>query len=304
MTQKVSERENTLVSVIMPAFNAEATIEASIESVLSQTYVYWELLVVDDASSDATAEIVKKYEKKEPRIKLFINSTNQGTAESRNIASRHAKGEWLAYLDSDDLWHPKKLELQMAFVENASTIEKSPDKLEHRMAFTKKPSMMGSTPAKGINNSNPIHNVCITYTATAYMDSLGKPYSYVLPAEQKLTYKNLLRRNIMTCSSVMVRKDCTLPFPSGFLHEDYAVWMQIVKKAGCAYGIDEPLTMYRISETSKSYSRLRSGIMNFNAYRFVGYGGLVALCLSLRYAVHSVGKRLRIRFQSNTRSKS
>lgn len=103
-----------LVSIVMPSYNAEKYIKDSIESVLNQTYPYWELLVVDDCSTDSTMEIVRRFN--DDRIKIFKNDVNSGAAVSRNKALREAKGKWIAFLDADDIWLPSKLEEQLDFM--------------------------------------------------------------------------------------------------------------------------------------------------------------------------------------------
>ena len=103
-----------VVSIVMPSYNSERFIKNSIESVLNQTYPFWELLIVDDCSTDKTVEIIKSF--KDERIKLFQNKTNSGAALSRNWALKEAKGRWIAFLDSDDLWLPSKLEMQLQFM--------------------------------------------------------------------------------------------------------------------------------------------------------------------------------------------
>lgn len=103
-----------LVSIVMPSYNSEKFIKASIESVLNQTYPKWELLIADDCSTDKTVEIIKSF--KDQRIKFFQNEKNSGAAVSRNKALREAKGRWIAFLDSDDLWLPTKLEEQLSFM--------------------------------------------------------------------------------------------------------------------------------------------------------------------------------------------
>lgn len=105
---------NELVSIIMPSYNTASFISKTIESVLNQTYKNWELLIVDDCSTDDTDEIVSKYNDK--RIVYLKNEKNSGAAISRNRALRNAKGKWIAFLDSDDLWHPTKLEKQIKFM--------------------------------------------------------------------------------------------------------------------------------------------------------------------------------------------
>lgn len=103
-----------LVSIVMPSYNSEKYIKDSIQSVLNQTYTNWELLIVDDCSTDKTVEIIKSF--KDERIMLFQNDTNSGAAISRNWALREAKGKWIAFLDSDDLWAPTKLKEQLTFM--------------------------------------------------------------------------------------------------------------------------------------------------------------------------------------------
>ncbi|MCL2357322.1 MAG: glycosyltransferase [Defluviitaleaceae bacterium] len=245
------------ISIIMPAYRAEATIRESIGSVIAQTYEDWELLVIDDASTDKTLEIANAFAEFDDRIRVFAGKVNKGVASARNAGIRQATGEYLAFLDSDDLWHESKLEKQLRF--------------------------MLETGAE------------ISFTATSYINAAGRPYAYVLPAEDKFSYRALRRRNIMSCSSVMVRRDCMIPFPPGFMHEDYAVWLQIVKKAGQARGLNEPLLMYRMSENSKSAGRLASAKMTFSAYRTAGYGRIRSAFFTLRYALHSISKRRKIR---------
>ena len=106
---------NNLVSIIMPSYNTGKYIAEAIQSVINQTYKYWELIIVDDCSSDNTDEIVTSFS--EPRIKFFKNKINSGAAVSRNRALREAKGRWIAFLDSDDLWRIDKLEKQIGFME-------------------------------------------------------------------------------------------------------------------------------------------------------------------------------------------
>jgi len=98
----------------------------------------------------------------------------------------------------------------------------------------------------------------------------------------------------MSCSSVIVQKDIIsrVQMGGGMMHEDYATWLQILRETECAYGLDEPLLIYRLSKSSKSARRLKSALMVFNCYLFVGYGRVSAFCMTLRYSVHSNWKRL------------
>ena len=247
------------VSVIMPAYNAEKTIHDSITSVLAQTYQNWELIIIDDASGDKTAEIANAFAVGDTRIRIFANKINQGVAAARNMGILQSNSSYIAFLDSDDMWHEDKLMKQLQFMQST--------------------------------------NATITYTATAYIYEETHS-NYTLRAEKKLSYKGLLRRNIMSCSSVMVRRSAMIPFPQGRMHEDYAVWLQIVKKCGCANGVDEPLLVYRVGNATKSAKRIASAIMIFNSYRYVGYSLAVSMFFTFRYAWHSISKRLRVKFYS------
>ena len=106
---------NELVSIIMPSYNTSEYVEESIKSVLNQTYTNWELIIVDDCSTDNSEEIIKQFTH-DARIRFFKNEKNSGAAISRNFALREAKGKWIAFLDSDDLWEPEKLEKQIGFM--------------------------------------------------------------------------------------------------------------------------------------------------------------------------------------------
>jgi len=227
-----------------------------VQSVLNQSYEDWELIIINDASTDDTASQIRQFEDK--RIILLHNKVNQGISKSRNIGVGQAKGEWLAFLDSDDLWDGFKLEKQLLFMEKLGTD--------------------------------------ISYTATAYINERGDKSSYVLNASPLLSYKSLLRGNKMSLSSVMLRKRIMLPFPEGYMHEDYAVWLRIAQKTGDIHGLNEPLLIYRLSKGSKSGARLASAKMLHNTYLHMGFGRFTASLFTMRYAIHSVNKRFKVRF--------
>ena len=249
----IQKQATPTVSIIMPAYNAANTIRDSINSVLAQTFENWELVIVDDCSQDKTVAIVKTFAEADIRVQLYLNEQNLGAAKTRNNAISQAQGEWLAFLDSDDIWRHDKLEKQLKFAEET--------------------------------------NAKITYTSTAYINVFDETSTYVLPALYQLPYKTLLRRNLMSCSSVMVRKDVMVPFPEGNMPEDYAVWLRILKKVGYSNGLNEPLLQYRLSENSKSGKRINSAKMIYNSYRQVGYGVLASYIFTARYAIHSISKR-------------
>ncbi|VCV39361.1 glycosyltransferase family 2 protein [Escherichia coli] len=114
---------NNLISIIMPSFNSGKTIAESIESVISQTYENWELLITDDCSSDDTISIINTFISKDHRIKLFQNSKNSGAAISRNLSISNARGDYIAFLDSDDIWLPNKLSIQLSYMLNRKDVD-------------------------------------------------------------------------------------------------------------------------------------------------------------------------------------
>ena len=249
-----------LVSIIMPAYNCERYIAEAITSVINQTYPNLELIVIDDSSQDNTANIVKKLALKDMRINLYQNERNMGVSKTRNKGIEIAKGEWIAFLDSDDCWTSDKLEKQMEFIK-----------------------------------AHP--NALFTYTASMFMDTQGKRYSYIMHVEKYINYHTLLRKNLISCSSVII--DRSLMISVGMVNdditEDHAAWLKILQKTPYAYGIDYPLLIYRISKTSRSGARLRAARRQYGCYRYIGKNILSAAILTILYAFYSSKKRRKIK---------
>lgn len=243
----------------MPAYNAEKTIREAVNSVIAQTEKDWELIVIDDGSKDNTSTILTEFAKFDSRIRFLQNEKNSGVSYTRNRAVELAEGEWIAFLDSDDMWQPEKLEKQLALSQ-------------------KHPEMV------------------ICYTASSFIDDTGTPYKYVMSAIEKLTYKDLLYKNLMSCSSVMIRASIMkdIKMPNDNMHEDYFVWLTVLRKHKIAYGINEPLLVYRLCNNSKSSNRIKSAKMLFNSYRAIGYNLFKAVILVLRYTIYSIQKRRKI----------
>ena len=249
-----------LVSVVMPAYNASKTIESAVASVLNQTFDDFELIIINDCSNDDTEKKIEMLLQSDKRIRYIKNQNNSGVAYSRNHGVSVACGKWIAFLDSDDMWRKDKLEKQLQLVNDNS-------------------------------------NALITYTASAFMDWEGNGYNYIMPVSDKIDYKGLLRKNLLSCSSVMVKKELIEKYkmPSDDMSEDYAVWLMILREVDYAYGINEPLLIYRLSKNSKSSSRIKAFKMHFNAYRYVGYRVVHALILTGLYTFYSIAKRKNIK---------
>lgn len=251
-----------MVSVIMPAYNAEKTIFTAVQSVLNQTYRNFELIVVDDLSSDNTEQIIRQFD--DSRIVYIKNNENKGASFSRNRGVSLATGKWIAFLDSDDYWRS--------------------DKLKKQMDFHKK-------------NKEAI----LSYTASAFMNEEGQAYKYIMGVEKKIDYKYLLNHNVISCSSVIIKADImkSIEMPGDYMSEDYYIWLMVLKKYQFAYGINEPLLTYRISHKSKSSNRLKAALMTYETYKSVGYSVLISGLLTMRYAVYSIQKRYKIKKLDN-----
>lgn len=222
-----------LVSVIMPAHNAEGFIAESIRSVQQQTYENWELLVIDDASRDGTSRLVEDLQAKDPRIKLHVLPANQGAGFARNIGIKAATGKYISFLDSDDLWKPSKLEIQLRIMEqeHVDVCFSSYNLMdEEGKGLQKQIKALEFLPFKKLKKANYIGNLTGIYNASR----LGKIY----------------------CP--LIRK-----------RQDWGLWLLAVEKAGFARGIREPLAVYRERKGSISGNKIEMLQYNYKVYRKV-----------------------------------
>lgn len=247
-----------LVSIVMPAYNCEKYVVEAINSVLAQTYKNWELLVLDDGSKDNTLQIIEEFSQKDSRIKALPNGKNMGVSATRNRGVELASGDWIAFLDSDDMWEPVKLEVQFEIVEKKAAE--------------------------------------FLFTGSSYINEEGEPFKGILQVPEKLTYKKLRNQNVISCSSVLVKKKYfeNIKMEKDDMHEDYAVWLRILKKGGEAYGVNEPLLIYRISKNSKSGNKIKTVKMTYKVFRFVGINPIGSAYFMIRHVLASVGKYKRI----------
>ena len=249
-----------LVSIIMAAYNAEKTIELAIESVLNQTYSNFELLVINDCSKDGTAKLVEDFSAKDNRVRLISNEKNSGVSFTRKHGLEEANGSWIAILDSDDAWAPEKLEKQI--------------ELQNRT------------------------NADLLFTGSAFMDSEGRPIDWYLHAPAEATYRQLLKQNVLSNSSALVRKELYAKHYAvgDGMHEDFAIWLSILKDGKKSYGVDEPLLIYRIAKSSKSGNKIKAAKMNWNTYRYVGLNVVEAAYYEAWYMFKNVMKYANLKF--------
>ncbi|MCU5326114.1 glycosyltransferase family 2 protein [Bacillus cereus group sp. BfR-BA-01428] len=209
------------VSIITPSYNSEEFIKQTIKSVVKQTFQKWELIVIDDCSQDNTREIVKAYEEIDNRIKLLELEKNSGAAVARNKGIEIARGTYIAFLDSDDIWEYTKLEKQIKFME------------EKDIAFS----------------------FCGYEVIDEHGNSLGKE----VKAPNEIRYNELLGNTIIGCLTVMLNKEKIGEFRMPNVKpEDTALWLEILRTGFKAYGIQESLAKYRIVQGSVSRNKLKA----------------------------------------------
>lgn len=207
------------VSVIMPAFNVEKFVERSVQSVLSQTYVDLELIIVDDGSTDDTASIIRKLASTDKRIRLAFMAKNRGVARCRNRAIEMASGRYLAFLDSDDLWHSSKLEEHLKFMQR-----------------------------KG---------AAFSFTSYKVLGADGRDKG-TRKAPKLVTYEELLRCCPIGCLTVMYDTDRVGKVYNSVMRkrQDWATWLAILKQCGVGYGYQKPLSVYQLRKNSLSANKL------------------------------------------------
>lgn len=253
-----------MISVIMPAYNATKYLEEAVQSVIRQTFDDWELLIIDDCSRDETYQLMQKLQKRDSRIRILQNAENCGVAKTRNYGVSQARGEWVAFLDSDDRWDPSKLEKQVALIRSNPEIE-------------------------------------FTFTGSAYIEDDGMSISYELHVPGKVSRKRIMGRNIISCSSVVLKKKLMEEHPmqdNREIHEDFAAWLEILKDVPYAYGVDEPLLIYRRALASKSGKKSKSAVMNWNTYEVSGINGILRILCMMSYTFFGLVKYAHLRFYS------
>ena len=212
--------EERLVSIIIPVYNAEKYLLETLQSVAAQDYPEKEIILVDDCSTDGSAHLIEHVKKEIPYIRYHKLEQNSGVAIARNKGIKLAKGRYIAFVDSDDVWSKGKLRKQIAFYE------------QHR--------------------ESPF-----TYTAINMIDEQGEALKGKCDVPEEISYRYLLRHTIVATSTVIIDKAVVpeIVMPNRRSAEDYSLWLSLLKKYGIAYGINEDLTSYRISNTSVSHNR-------------------------------------------------
>ena len=252
--EREKKMSGILVSVIIPAYNCADFIHLALDSALAQD-VPMEILVINDCSKDNLDQVMEQY-LNIPEIRYLKNEKNMGVAETRNRGIALAEGKYIAFLDSDDYWEKDKLKKQLQRLEETKTV--------------------------------------ICSTARELMNPDGTLTGCVIPVKTEYTLRDLRLQNFINCSSVLIRADVAKEFPMHHddSHEDYLMWLEVLQKyeRGCA--VNEPLLKYRVSNTGKSGSKLKSAKMTFLTYRYAGFNPIQSLFFFACYAFNGVKKYL------------
>jgi len=235
-----------LVSIVTPAHNAGYFIEEAIGSVRNQTYQNWEMIIVDDCSTDNTLGIIRKCTALDDRIKCITNEKNLGAALSRNVATKAAKGDYIVFLDSDDIWYPEKLEKQIS------------DMKEHK--------------------------ILLGYSAYEVIDAAGEITAFH-PVAHRMTYETLLKKPSAIGTLTMIYDAQRLGkfYFDRIGHEDFAMKLQILRKIPFAGGITEPLAAYRRHNESLSGNKVIAAKWVWDTYRSIEK---LSFGKSLYYFIH------------------
>ena len=221
-----------LVSIITPVHNAANFLTQCLESVAEQTYANWEHILIDDCSTDASDELIAQYVSKDPRIKYHRLSENSGAGVARNTAIKMSQGSYIAFLDSDDMWHPEKLAKQLDFMQE--------------------------------------NGYYFSFTSYGTMNSAGEPTDKVFHAKKEVTYNTALYKNPIGCLTVMYDVSyCGKQYmPTIRKRQDYALWLKLLKKTN-GYALQEVLATYRSGNESISSNKLGLLKYEWKIYREV-----------------------------------
>lgn len=247
-----------LVSIVMPVHNAERYLEEAIRSVMTQTYSHWELIVVDDASTDRSVEIATALSLEDTRIKVYSNPAPTGyPATPRNMAVELAKGRYIAFLDSDDMWLPGKLEHQLPFFSESEKIG-------------------------------------VVFSNYEKIDEDSERDNRVIKARKITDYKKLLLGNVIgNVTAIYDTERVGKVYFQKVRHEDYAMWLSILKRGYVARNTGEVMALYRVTGNSVSAHKLHLLSWQWSIYRNVEKLGLLrsAYCYA-NYAIRGFMKSL------------
>jgi teichuronic acid biosynthesis glycosyltransferase TuaG len=234
---------NIETSIITPIYNAEYFLEETLNPIKDQSYQDWESILINDNSADKSLEIANKFVQLDSRFKIINKSESGGAAKARNSGIKEAKGRFIAFLDSDDVWYPEKLTEQLSFMK------------EKDIAFS--------------------------YSSYHFLTEQGK-ITGAVTAPATITYKQLLKGNVVACLTAIYDTDKLgkVFMPDILKRQDFGLWLKITKTGVTGYGLQKPLAKYRLRTGSISHAKFNTMLYTWNLYRKVE--GL-SFILSIKY---------------------
>ncbi len=219
------------VSVVTPVYNSALYLAETLDSVLAQSMRDWEMLLVDDGSTDDSLAVAEAYASRDPRIRVLRSERNLGVARTRNRGVAESRGDYIALLDSDDLWMPDKLEKQLALADSSGAD--------------------------------------MVYCSYALIDEQGKRCCEDFLVPPKTDFNSMLVRSVISCSTVLIRADCMKahPFQLNCKHEDLVLWLELLRDGCRAAGCAEVLAAYRLHRGSRSSNKFQSAYGRWRVFR-------------------------------------
>jgi teichuronic acid biosynthesis glycosyltransferase TuaG len=245
------------VSIITPLYNGARYIEQTILSVIRQTYPDWEMIIVDDCSTDHPETVISRYVVQDNRIRLIRLDKNSGAAGARNVAIDQAGGDYIAFLDGDDVWKPKKLERQVSLMTN--------------------------------------QDLAFSFTSYEIMAQDGTLTGKLVHAPNIIDYRHYLKNTVIGCLTVMINRQKTGEFRMPMIRSshDMALWLELMKRGFKAYGIDEVLASYRLVSSSNSANKFQAAEDVWHVYRDIEKLSFFYSIYNLTgYTFHAIRKRL------------
>ena len=245
------------VSIITPCFNSAEYISDCIDSVVNQSYQNWEMIIIDDNSSDQSVKLIKKKKSSEDRIKLIELKENVGSAMARNYAIKSAKGRFIAFLDSDDKWYSNKLSLQIDFMKT--------------------------------------NKIFFSFTSYDIINNNGKPTNKVISVPKKISHSEYLKNTIIGCLTVIIdTKNIRIPLMKDIrTSHDMLLWLDILKNEKYAFGLNQVLASYRLSSKSNTKNKFFAAIDVWRVYRNYERLNLIDSFYNfMHYAFNALKKRI------------
>lgn len=217
-------------SIITPIFNAENFLDETLQSIIDQTYTDWESILINDNSTDKSLAIAEKFSKLDDRFKIINVNENQGAAKARNIGIKSAEGRFIAFLDSDDLWLPEKLEKQISLMKSKS--------------------------------------LDFTYSSYHFISEAGEVTNKV-GVPESISYNQLLKGNVIACLTAVYDSQSLgkIFMPDILKRQDFGLWLKITKSGVTGYGIQQPLARYRLRTGSISHAKFNTMFYTWSLYR-------------------------------------